>query len=169
MEWIKKYWKDPVWSKVISVAVLSLFGWLGNWITKGWIISVIKYIWETVLQVLTYKIPIYWVLIIFVVIIGIIVLFSWYISIKSEDRKNSIPAYYEYTEDVFDDIPYRWESRDGKIFNLHKLCPKCKTPIVYSHCPRCNFSEYYGNRKSEEDILVLIADNVNRKYNKNYK
>ncbi len=165
MRWFKKVWEDPVGSTIIAAGILSILGCVGNYLSNGWVLSVLKSVWSFIVFCLTYKIPVYWILIIVFAIMGTFILVLWCASKRGANTIKEELPYVEYTEDTFDGIPYRWGYIQGRIANLQELCPKCETPLVYNKCPKCNsYIPYRSNKKTEQEIMVLIADNIRRKY-----
>lgn len=162
IKWIEKVWKDPVWSCVISTLIISLGGIVINTFTHGKVLKALMNGWDGLISFFTYKIPVYWILITIVLLIGFYLIVQ-YICFKKNE--NVLPSYYAYTEDTFNGIPYRWEYCYNQICNLRPLCPNCKTPIVDYNCPRCRYDIYGKITQSEEEIKTLIADNIRRRYN----
>ncbi len=74
-------------------------------------------------------------------------------------------------------LQYRWNwvwEKDlygkYKIENLHPICEKCDTPLTITYsgygslkCLRCG-EVYTDELPEEENVKMLIADNVRRKY-----
>lgn len=55
--WIKTIWKDPVWSKVISVGILAIIAFVWAWYEK----KTPKGIYDLIIQVLNFPIPLYFI------------------------------------------------------------------------------------------------------------
>lgn len=148
-----------------------------NFLEALWLI--IKVIFNFFLNLLTFKIPLWIILIIIFVIIGIIK-----ILIIINDSKNKIESkkmeikkvFQDYTEDYYDDIKYRWnwyESYDGvQITNLHPIC-ECGCDLEYDMfdsyiiCPDCK--KRYKNTVDENSAERVFGNRYRKKLEKYIK
>lgn len=109
-----------------------------------------------------------WVLILFPILaIGLIVLIVWLIiSIenKNNPNENTNSNWLNYTEDVWDDVLYRWNyiknfSEKYDIIEISHYCPKCRCAIVDNRCPICK--NWFGKGfKSNTEIKALISHKI---------
>lgn len=165
---ISKIWKDPVGSTLISVGILGVLGYLGNFLSDGWVLSALWTIWDWIVICLFFRIAVIWILCgLSVIVAGLYV----YIRLRLKFEESNIMPFLSYTEDVFDGYKFRWEYRKGyfgkyEISNLTLLCPKCETPMHSNYnghdCPRCNHQVYTSALKTWEKIEAIIVDNVKR-------
>ena len=133
--------------------------------------NILGKIWKVIVSIIDFFLLKFevslWVLIIIPFAgIGILFLIAWIVSaIKQEN--SSKPAFFDYTEDTFDGVLYRWEYQkySGKydIPNILPFCPKCRCRLVYGKCPNCNV--IYSHRiKEHSEIYALITHKIENEY-----
>jgi len=92
-----------------------------------------------------------------------------------DSKKGSVsgdPTWVNYTKDVFGGIQYRWDytflSDSYDITKLQRFCNKCSCHLVDDKCPVCGENHYYNVKaKSREEVLALIARNIDTRLYKN--
>lgn len=88
--------------------------------------------------------------------------------IKRKVAKNN-PPYLSYTEDIFQNITYRWEYNliDGKycIGSTRAYCSKCTCRIVHNECQKCN--AVFIDIKDKEQLEAMIAYCIEKKFDVN--
>lgn len=173
--------KDIIKSKEFKIAVISGLTVAVIWAVITFIYALIKEIdyseafnaiWSWIKAALTFRIAVYWILIIFVLIL------VTYLVIKIRKR-NSVPKYLRYNRDQINGHTYTWGySPDNTIEDLDCIkmeCPKCQTTMqgkfsspFANHtyrCPRCK--EEITTDESNVDIFNIIQDNIRKqKYDK---
>ncbi len=169
MGMLKKIWKDPVWSKVISVGVLTLLGWLGDKLSDGWVLSALKTVWRWIKLVMVYEVAIYWVIILIIVLIIV----SFIMTNKSKPKP--LFKYENYKKDKIGDYKYLWDYKFDshefklKVNNIYLLCPECATQMTDKQdltyvCPRCRNIVDALDTINKNDLLAIINDNIRKKY-----
>ena len=86
MEWFKKVWKDPVWSKVISALIVALFA-SGYASVKAYITN--AGLWDTVKSIFVSYIPLWCIVLAFFAILilyGIIVKYRKWRTFKYDNH-----------------------------------------------------------------------------------
>ncbi len=158
---------------IVGPVISHFFGWINLLDILNSVIYVLKWFFNFELK--------FWYLLCF----GLLLFFILKIR-KSKNTDENIkvdpPKFLDYTEDVFEDVTWRWEIREstnnrGKpcVYNLTPLCEdlECKTPCEYKKnyrgvlsvkCPRCGV--YNHILKNKQEVESLILDNIKRnKYN----
>lgn len=126
---ILKFWRDPVWSKVISSGLLLFFALMGTWIFDLW--PMIYRIMVQVWNVITYKIHIpAWLL---ALSIPFLIFLIPLIQSVIPDRE---PSFIKYKNDNILGINWSWEwaspnfyNEKYSIKNLHPRCPNCSSRL----------------------------------------
>lgn len=125
-----KIWKDPVWSKVISVgilAVLATLAPLATWFFGYWplLVRSVGYIFDFVIS--TISIPI-WLLVLVVPFIASV--FPLY----QKFSKKKEPRFTYYKKDNFFEIDWLWDwakpnfhNANYSVKNLTPRCPSCNS------------------------------------------
>ena len=133
-ESLKRIWGDPVWSKVISSAIIGLFVllgsyWLGVWPSiKTYVQSLMGYALKDS------SIP-NWI-----ILIGIIsFFFSVGVILKRLWRRFSPPDWKDYTSDELLGINWRWRWENNRIAGLIAYCPTCDMEV---HGYTSEYDEY---------------------------
>lgn len=140
---IKKIWNDPVWSKIISAAILGLIVWVSSLIPNLWasIGSLVRKIAVTATSDIT--VPLY-VLCLLGLGSAIIVLI---ILIAIKDRfTNSPPSFLNYNSDTFFGLTWRWrydETAAGKSVSY-----------LTSYCAKCDYQVYGRLRHTLDGVRV---------------
>ncbi|MDQ7057191.1 MAG: hypothetical protein Q9N62_01465 [Ghiorsea sp.] len=151
MEIILRMWKDPVWSKVISVGIITAMGFLISYFTGCWptLITYLNNTWDWLFQTTSIS---NWLLICISIpcLLVLYVLMLWIKSLgEAEDNFQS------YQSDTFFGLKWRWSYCYGKILDddVHCFCSSCDhqvfpqnvssyqvVPRFKYDCPDCNNS-----------------------------
>jgi hypothetical protein len=157
---IKKYWHDPVWSKVIAGTILALAAGVGAYFFDWW--PSIKGIAQGIIDFLQSQTAVpNWLLGVMAIpmLFGIYVF--GYVIWKGYFTNNQTPTWRNYVKDSFFEIHWSWRySESGQIFDLYSFCPNCDFQIyprrhldvwrdfthISFHCESCgkdlgNFSD----------------------------
>lgn len=121
-----KIWKDPVWSKVISVGILAILAPLATWFFGYWplLIRGVGYIFNFAIS--TILIPI-WLLVLVVPLIASV------LPLYQKFSKEKEPRFTHYKKDNFFEIDWFWDWAKPN-FNNANYSVKNLTP----RCPNCN-------------------------------
>lgn len=147
---ILKFWRDPVWSKVISSGLLLFFGLMGTWVFDLW--PVIYKFMVQVWNLITYKIHIpVWLL---ALSVPFLIFLVPLIRSVIPDRE---PSFIKYKSDNILGINWSWEwaspnfySEKYSIKNLHPRCPNCSSSL--------EINDYSGH------LVSCINDECNWKW-----
>lgn len=122
---LKKFWADPVWSKVIAAGILAVVGLAATYLAGWWPPLANVFLSLSSLMVSVTAVP-NWLLAL--LILGAIAVFIvltivlWAIAFPSK----SSPSFINYTQDEFFGIRWRWRyDGDTSIYNLVSFCPRC--------------------------------------------
>lgn len=175
MKKIKNFFMNP-WVFTIGTGLAVALGTtLIDYITKEKIFStlgkIISAIWHALIAFLNFEIKVWWLLILAVVLFVVLCI----IAKHYDKQKPSEPKYFEYTQDYILGYKWKWQwvvDYLGKadIENLHPICDHCDTPLKETYtgygrmkCLRCN-KEYRQVVPEINDVKMMIADNVRRRY-----
>lgn len=173
----KAFWKNPWTVSIGSGLVVLVITVIIDMITAEKVFNTIRNIFSFALKVLlvflNFELKMWWLL------IGVAALiFVLWIFIKYKDSRHLVsdePQYLEYKQDTLVGYKWKWTWRKNyfgeySIEDLHPICMKCSTPLTYNYtgygrlkCLRCG-AVYQQELPEEEDVKMLIADNVRRKY-----
>ena len=170
---IKKFFLNP-WTVGIGVAVFSSFLTIVVDFVRGekilsTFITIIHWVWNTILSFLSFELKVWWVLIGIVIIALGLFIYSGFL-----DQKSSPPLFTNYKQDTILGLKWKWEwikNYSGKyeISNLHPICEHCDTPLTGDTsyyggliCLRCGFRK--TSIPDIDNVKMLIADNVRRRY-----
>jgi len=169
----KNPWFIGIGSSVLGVFVIRLIDFLTGSKILLTVWNLIKFIIITILSFFNreFHLKLYALILIFLSgpLIGILLL--WFISKIQDTKKESLPPWLQYKEDIFDGIIYKWnyeKSYNGKyiINDIRAYCPNCKCQIVYEKCPNCK-SLFYGQIKPTYELEPLIIHRIEKmKYRK---
>jgi hypothetical protein len=149
VEFIRKVWKDPVWSKVIAAGILFGVPAIVAYATNSWTIigNFLTSIWHWLFETDTYP---NWVLIP-ASILGISVLFL--LILKLKNHFSQVIYLDSYTCDDFYNLKWRWSfDYSYSINTIQSFCPECDHELsglkAFTHnrlhhwynCPDCDFS-----------------------------
>ena len=173
MEWFKSKWNDPVWSNVIASAIVAILGFAvtvgWNWLGGG------KSIQESLKIVLGYKVSLWLVLAVLIV-----VLIARGLIIRHKQNKERIPVppfvndftRWQYQNQIW---KWRWEwSPTNKFYYVTDLnieCPNCHEGLLdleYMNyrCPKCNASyEFAWINGNPEGVKKQILEDARTRYN----
>lgn len=170
-----KFWNNPWVVSIVSGLFVLLITIIVDLITAEMIFSTIKNaisaVWSAILELLNFNLKVWWVILSIVIIT-----FGLFIFIKHKNAKMSPPDFLQYTKDSI--LGFTWKWRWGKnyygkyeIEELHPICPQCDTPLVQEHsgygfiyrCLRCG-KKIHNEYPEIDNVKMLIADNVRRKY-----
>lgn len=176
---LKKFFMNP-WTVTIGGGLILsvILSVINDFVKKEQVFSTINTILSTIckvlLEILNYRIKVWWLLVGIIILILIIFIFVRYLDYT---HRNSIePEFLEYTQDIILGYTWKWNwQKDiyGKYYieNLCPICSQCHTPLIeeligygiHYKCLRCN-REYYENMPDFDNVKMMIADNVRRKY-----
>jgi hypothetical protein len=172
---LKKIWADPVWSKVISVAILGLIGVLYTSIQGLWP-KIFEFFQQCVLLARSSSQVPNWFLLILCIIavmyiakIGRAVIYRCMLKEKEEES-----ALKSYTQDLIFDIFWRWTNVNGLFTGLKPYCSKCDyeltpntivslgthTHFSCDHC-KCVVAKF---EMSLDDISRRVYREIERKF-----
>jgi len=141
-------WK---WILGIPSSLLAILGIIDWFIEKDIFVIIWNYIKAIVLSVYTFFTTYYQVQLWFLILLpligaGILFIINYYINKKPEsgikEPAASPPAFLKYTEDIFENVLFRWrwgsiKSGTYYIDNIIEFCKECKCKIVDLNCPVC--------------------------------
>jgi hypothetical protein len=162
VRWIKKYWHDPVWSKVFAGAILAGAAAIGAYFFDWW--PIISHVFAVMFSFVLSKTEVpNWLLgflvLAFLLVIAVIGLLIW----NKQHPGNQIPNWRNYTKDTFFDIRWTWRyDETNKVYDLYSFCPHCDFQIypiinrnmfrdfthIHFYCESCNYA--FGSHS--EDI-----------------
>ena len=166
--WIKKHWHDPVWSKVIATAILTVLAGVGTYFLDWW--PTIKEVFVAIYGFLTTKTELSnWLVGIFAAPwLVVLTAIGWHW--VTRDKHPPAPSWRNYTSDNFFGIKWAWRyDETGQVSGLYSLCPHCDYQIYpkpnYSwgidkvdfHCEACN-----SNLGSHQDEVAQLENKVTR-------
>lgn len=77
------------------------------------------------------------------------------------------PKYFDYTEDAFQGVLYRWDyiciNGKYKIGSIVAYCPTCKHRIIHDKCLKCN-SSFLIDKKDRQEREAMIRHGIETKY-----
>ncbi len=171
MKW-RKYWHDPVWSKVIASVLIATFAILYTGIRYCWDNVPLMQILRSMTQVNT----------IFLFILTMIFLYLLYKFVQNLLRNSTIAnnQSLKYTKDSFRGLKWSWEWEYDidkyVLVNLKPYCPKCSTKMIYyeggpygmggqnARCPQCSHSIHeYNGCPLGQDIRALIDNKMEQR------
>jgi hypothetical protein len=178
---LKKYWHDPVWSKVIAVAIVGLAGIAWASYRHWW-----SMIWLRITDVHAYMVsttPVrHWVFGLLVLIAALFVMMVIGITVSThQPEKNPFgnivpvavarPEWLSYTTDYFYELRWRWKYRDGDIKDLNAFCPRCDYQMVPTGISRlsqvsfrCDICpEGYEIRESYDAMMSVIPRRIQQR------
>jgi hypothetical protein len=90
--------------------------------------------------------------------------------LNKNTKKGRGEPFLSYTEDIFEDVQYRWgykKSNDGKYYltKIVKYCPDCICRIVDNQCQKCK--KNFLDIKTREQIEALVRYSIEKKFNIN--
>jgi len=170
---VSKVWKDPVWSKVIAVAILALLSFIGTWaldllppVTNGLVSA-----WNWVMT--DVAIPM-WLLLLLLVPTGLLVVaVSSALLEKVRSNPENMPEWKKYTSDHFFGARYEWQwSRYNEPEHFVPFCTMCDammtqfvspsfmSPTVQLICESCGHKgvEVEGSRGDLKRKVIINID-----------
>jgi hypothetical protein len=175
---MKNLTKINSWCKWIFGIATSVIGSFVYDILRGkpilsTFIDITKSIWEFTIDLLSYDLKVWWLLIIVALIILIIYLTHYFNTQDSQE-----PKFINYREDRFKNWRWTWNwklnERNNKwsVVDLTPYCPKCGTTLLDNstvfestyECPNCDFNTGRYNQLPENvrHIEALIIDKAKR-------
>lgn len=165
---IKKIWKDPVGSKIISVIIIGVGSSL--WSIISAMINKINFT-DAWVDFWNLQLKLWWVAIILIV----------YIIVEFIRTKQTKKDFLNYTQGEWSGTKWEWswlydrETNKYKISNLHMLCPQCKTGVfnvatMYSQnyeCISCGYSipvQAMSNKPYSSQVEKEIQTEATRKF-----
>lgn len=129
MQSVKRFWTDPVWSKVIAAGILAV---LAGMITRllGWWPGILRGIaimahWLGARGLLPNWLAI--VLLVVVAANGVAALRRFFRGLAATAADG--PHWSEYTTDVFLGLRWRWKVADNVIVDICAFCPSCDLQV----------------------------------------
>jgi hypothetical protein len=170
---IAKLWHDPVWSKVIAVAGISILGAIWSYFQGLWpaIGAPIAYAMSWTFKQRT-PIP-NWLLILLyasgVATVVIVAIRVWAVI--------SPAGWRSYVEDEFFGVRWRWRyGHDGGVYDLHSFCPVCDyqvyaanasyfrtAPRIEYRCENCGGRVLAGFDGVPEEVENRVIRHVQQK------
>ena len=161
--------KSEIKIALIGAAAGVVFTAIYDWIKNKPLLSTLKnflgWIWNNIFQA-TFSV--------WQILIGIILIFTIRFFAKKINSNETVQTgWLEYTEDVFDNLKWKWRWRKSSfgywnVYDISPTCNKCGTKMnisgyssFHANCPRCDNS--IDNLKSTDKIEAIILDNVERK------
>jgi hypothetical protein len=125
---LKKVWHDPVWSGVISAAILTAFAGVGSYLLNWWPSIGHGLVTAWALLVEASPVPRWLLLLLTLLSLPMLLLFVvgfWY-WFSNRNNKMSGHDWNSYTTDNFYDLRWRWKySTDRYPLGLTSFCPYC--------------------------------------------
>ncbi len=142
---LKKIWKDPVWSVVISAGILALIASVSAYFSGAWpsIKSALTHAWLFITSNSSVPNWLIGIMLVPCLLFGYVLLAGvkeWVISSGSE------ASFKNYTKDDFFGLRWMWRYSNGRIDNVHSLCPRCQYQIIpkgascYGAAPRYDYT-----------------------------
>ncbi len=176
----KNIFKSP-WTISIGTAIFSLFlTIIYDSVKQKPILStigaILKWIWNLIINILTFNIRVWWLLLGIALLILVL-----YLVDKFKKEETFKPDFYSYREGRFKRWKWTWgwkwsQSKGAWVIeNLEAHCPNCDTPLIdnssmygyYFDCPRCNFTARDGQCEAPHKIERIILDNIDRQRKNN--
>lgn len=129
MPFLKSIWSDPVWSKVISAAVIALSVAGGTYLLSWWpaIGSQIRLVSGFALSSVSLPVWLVGLLAAVASFVAFVMLAAVWASIT---KRHLEPQWKNYRTDVFDGLQWYWRfSDDGSVLSLYSCCPKCQYQV----------------------------------------
>lgn len=162
----KKFWYNP-WT--VAIGSLIIGSLLLNWLTD-WGKVLIEYcarLFLSLVDIITITIPIpIWGVLIILFVFWLLVKDRFNTYIQKEAQNITIPSFYKYRSDVFEDVLYKWNyERDyeGKfsVIDITPFCPKDNCQLSrWNDCAIC-FRSF--NIKDEGEVRILIRHKIDNK------
>lgn len=139
----------------ILTAIFNLLVEIINLIVKFFSISISIPLWIFILLLIPS-------IIIIILIIGFLI-----------EKKANLPKFFDYTQDEFDGIAWKWSwlfdkffSKKWDIEDLTPFCPKCDCQLLSAspsgfRCPNCHF-ENRVYHKSDDELNVIISQRARK-------
>ncbi|OIR10426.1 hypothetical protein GALL_77380 [mine drainage metagenome] len=130
---VKKYWHDPVWSKVIAGSILAGATVVSAYVLNWWPIIGSRmsgaFAFAFTFIFASTSIPNWLIAILLIpLVIGLLVIRLMVLN-KLRPRK-SIPDWHTYVRDAFFGIQWTWRyDETGKVIDLYSFCPSCDFQI----------------------------------------
>jgi hypothetical protein len=119
----KKIWTDPVWSKVISAAILGIVGLAGSYVLNWWP-AIGAWLAGALAFSASQSLVPHWAIGLVVLLalptVLLVLIAAWGRIFPGSDEK---PNPLTYTSDVFFGIRWRWSFSGHYMSDLHTFCP----------------------------------------------
>ncbi|MCR8641466.1 hypothetical protein NV379_02240 [Paenibacillus sp. N1-5-1-14] len=153
---MKNFFKHPITASVISsFIILAIITPFVSYVKSIPLIESIKVIWEVILSVLNFGVPI-WIIICFFVVFWIIV------KVLNSKSSTEIHPFNSYKEDIIEGVKWEWEwikmydgSYDVNKNTLVPTCKKCKGLLIL----KPDSGDYYYS-----DRQVLYCEHCDSKH-----
>lgn len=124
---MKKIWNDPVWSKVISAAIIAVATLSVTYFLNLWP-SISRHIYQSVAFLVAPSLILNWIIGLLILLAlptsVVIVITLWKVVFPA---KEIAPHWQTYTSDTFFGLRWRWQwgYLDDNFINLNTFCPHC--------------------------------------------
>lgn len=128
MALLKRFWADPVWSKVIATAVIALGIGGSTYLFDWWpsIREILERVWRYSFETVAV-----WNWIAALSILYMIGATSVLLYLLLPRSSEPFEHLRDYRMDNFDGVEWRWSyDMAGKVVKLHSCCPDCKYEIT---------------------------------------
>lgn len=177
---MKKYFKSIWLVFIIPIVTGVISGVITAKIEKINFISALVIMFEKIvsfiLDILTFKVPI-WIIVIGIFIIIFIIKILIYIEDSNKNlehqKENEKRVFKDYTEDEYEGIRYKWEWNEKyngiEMINLHPVC-ECGCIFNYSlydsylKCPDCK--KRYRNNVDLDSAMRVFANRYSKRLEK---
>lgn len=169
---LKSIWHDPVWSKVIATAIITILGFVvtvgWNWLGGG------KTIQDSLKLVFEYKVNLWLVLAVLILILIVIGLI-----IRNKQNKNQAPItpfLTGFTEGFYQGQRWKWHWQWSPIYKFYYVtdlnieCPVCHKGLLtleYMNyrCAKCNSEIPYEMLNTTNDTVAKqILEDARKQY-----
>jgi len=125
------------------------------------------------------EVPIWGIILLPIVSILLLILILVIIARYEESKNNTTaPKYFDYKEDSFDGMYYRWTYRANSdktysLYNITPYCSNCKCMLIDNLCPKCGTNHNYiklrdgiqiRKHKSQHELTAIILSEIERRY-----
>lgn len=160
-------WTIAIVAPVITLILLKAVDLLTGTTILQWSLTLLGNIFSSIYKFLTakYEWRLYQLVLLFISVPALGIFILWIISKFQEAKEELKPEWFNYTQDNFNNVIYKWEwikGYDGKyqIAQISPHCSNCECHLIHDKCPNCN-SRYYNNIKENYEVEALILHRVN--------
>lgn len=162
-------WTIAIVAPIVTLIIIKAIDLIFVTSILSGIINILLLISKNIFNFLTakYEWELYQLVLLFLAgpLIGIFVIWIFSKFEKSEVIKE--PEWFNYKNDIFENVSYKWEwdkGRDGTyhVSSIRAYCIKCNCQIIHERCPNCK-STYYNKVKPDYEIETLILHRIELK------